>query len=360
MSSLFSDISLLIIAGGQSSRMKQDKRLVEVDGVSLLERILIKASRQKFAKIFLCVEDFLPKIEEIAIKYDVEMVFDKFKNAGPMSGLAEGLSNITTDWAFAISCDMPFFEFDVVAPLMDNLKNVKVAMFSHQPLAAFYHKSMSKNFIEALKNNNRKLQFVISQVPNYIIDVKSKEKFFNVNTKSDLKLARGRAANINRKIPIVSIIAPQSSTGKTTFIEKMIPKLNELGIRIGIVKSDSHGFNLDIEGKDSWRFNQAGANSVAVISPNGWFINQKCQERAEILEIVNKMDDVDLILTESRSHDTIPAISIYRGLNEPLINENVAAIFTDRNLEINDIAQFDLNNIDQAIDICIFLSGRSV
>ena len=255
---------------------------------------------------------------------------------------------------------MPFFEFDVVAPLMNELKNVKVAMFSHQPLAAFYHKSMSKNFTNALNTNNRKLQFVISQVPHYIADLKSQEVFFNVNTKSDLKLARGRAENINRKVPIISIIAPQSGTGKTTFIEKIISKLSELGIRVGVVKSDSHGFNLDVEGKDSWRFNQAGANSVAVVSPNGWFINQKSQKRAEILEIIEKMDYVDLVLTESRSHGTIPAISIYRGLSEPLINETVVAIFTDRNLEINDIAQFDLNDIDQATNICSFLSGRSV
>ena len=355
----FSEISLLIIAGGQSSRMRQDKRFIEIGGVSLLESLLIKASKQNFAKMFLCVEDFVPKVETLAMKYDIEMLFDKFPKAGPMDGLIEGLENISTNWAFAVSCDMPFFEFTAVEPLLNQLYNAKVVMFDHQPLAAFYHHSMSEVFKRAINDGNRKLQLAINQVPHKILQEKSKTEFFNVNTPADLRLARGRATNINRKLPIISIIAPSSGTGKTTFIEKLIPKLNESNIRIGVVKSDSHGFNLDIEGKDSYKFQQAGAKSVAVISPNGWFINQQTDERADSSKLAAKFDDVDLILTESRSRDTIPAISLYRNLGEPLINDNVVAIFTNKKIEAaEDVLQCNLDDIDRALEICIFLMGR--
>lgn len=326
----FSEITLLIIAGGKSLRMKQDKRFIEIGGITMLESILMKAANENFKKIFLCVEDFLLGIEQLAQKYKVDMVFDKFQNTGAMGGLTEGLSNISTDWALAVSCDMPFFEFEIVKPLSDSLTDSKVVMFNHQPLAAFYHHSMSEVFKRVLNDGNRKLQFAISQVPHKILQTDSEMVFFNVNTPADLRLARGRAANINRKVPVISIIAPSSGTGKTTFIERLIPKLSERGIRVGVVKSDSHGFNLDIEGKDSRRFQNAGAQSVAVISKNSYFIVQKTNEREDFQKIAEKFENVDLILTESRTHGTQPAISLYLDLGEPLIHDDVVALFSDK------------------------------
>ena len=353
----FAGISLLIIAGGNSSRMKQDKRLIEINGISLLENILIKASRQNFDAVFLCVEKNSDFIELLAKKYKTVILIDEMQNAGPISGLAKGLSNIPTKWALAVSCDMPFFEFEMISPLMSNMLNAKVVMFNHQPLAAFYHHSMNKFFNIALNYGNKKLQLVINQVPNKILKTDSEIKFFNVNTPSDLRLARGRAANLLRKVPVISIIAPASGTGKTTFIEKLIPRLNQLGINVGIIKSDSHGFNLDVEGKDSYKFTQAGAKSVAVVSPNGYFLMHKTDERENFLTIADKMK-VDLILTESKTHGTQPAISLYRGLGEPLINDDVSALFSYKKIKnVNDIQQFDLNDIESAIKLILFLTG---
>ena len=137
----------------------------------------------------------------------------------------------------------------------------------------------------------------------------------------------------------------------------MIPKLNEFGIRVGVVKSDSHGFNLDVEGKDSWRFSQAGARSVAVVSPKGWLMIQETEGREDLSQIADKMEDLDLILTESRTQGTTPAISLYRGIAEPLINTSIVAVFTDRLIAVEDILQFDLNDIEQALKICLFLMG---
>ena len=353
----FSNISLLIIAGGKSSRMKQDKRLIEINGTQLLEHLLIKASKENFSEIILCVEEILPFIKNLSNKYNATIVVDKVKNSGAISGLTEGLKSIKTDWALALSCDMPFFEFQVVTPLLSHLDDSKVVMFEHQPLAAFYHNSMAESFSEALNEGILKLRNIIEKVPHKILKLNSGDSFFNVNTPTDLRLARGRAANINRKVPIISVIAPSSGTGKTIFIEKLISKLNELGINVGVLKSDAHGFNLDIEGKDSWRFSQAGAKSVAVISPKSWLMIQETERRADFSQIADKMENIDLILTESRSHATLPAISLYRGLDVPLINESVVAIFTNEKIDIDNILQCDLNDVDQALKVCLFLMG---
>ena len=356
----FSNVSLLIIAGGQSSRMQQDKRLISIGRIGLLESILIKAVNQNFVQIFLCVEESLPFIEQLALKYNAVIVTDKTKKAGPISGLAEGLRRITTEWALAVSCDMPFFKFEKVETLIKYLNDdLKVVLPSingrQQPLAAFYHKSMAENFCQSIINNQRKLKIVIEKVPYKIVEL-STDVFFNVNTPADLRLARGRIVNANRKTPIISIIAPSSGTGKTTFIERLIPRLSDLNIKVGVVKSDAHGFNLDVEGKDSFRFQRAGAQSVAVVSPNGWFMIQKTDSRIEFEQITNKMDNIDLILTESRTHGTCPAISLYRGIGEPLINEDVVTLFTSKTIEsVNNVIQYNLDDIDAAVDVCVFL-----
>jgi len=68
-------------------------------------------------------------------------------------------------------------------------------------------------------------------------------------------------------VPIVSIVG-KSDSGKTTLIEKLLPALTGRGYRVATVKHDVHGFEVDQEGKDSWRHKQAGAHTVVISSPN--------------------------------------------------------------------------------------------
>ena len=63
----------------------------------------------------------------------------------------------------------------------------------------------------------------------------------------------------------VQLAAP-SGTGKTTFLERLIPKLKARGLKIAIVKHDGHRFEIDHEGKDSDRFTKAGADVTGLIS----------------------------------------------------------------------------------------------
>ena len=64
-------------------------------------------------------------------------------------------------------------------------------------------------------------------------------------------------------LPVVSIVG-KSKSGKTTLIEKVIPELKNRGYKIGIVKHAAHGFEIDKKGKDSWRHQHAGADTVIV------------------------------------------------------------------------------------------------
>jgi len=66
-------------------------------------------------------------------------------------------------------------------------------------------------------------------------------------------------------IPVVSIVG-KSGSGKTTLIEKVIPELTRKGWRVATIKHSNRGFDIDREGKDSWRHRKAGARMTVMSS----------------------------------------------------------------------------------------------
>ena len=68
-----------------------------------------------------------------------------------------------------------------------------------------------------------------------------------------------------KEIPLIAFSA-YSGAGKTTLIEKLIVELKAQGLRLAVVKHDGHDFEIDHEGKDSWRFAQAGADMTVICS----------------------------------------------------------------------------------------------
>lgn len=356
-----SEISLLVIAGGQSSRMGEDKRWLELDGVNMLEWLLRKAQRQPFKKRYLCVEKVTGQLQELARRYELDLLVDETAGAGPIEGLRQGLQVMPTAYALAVSCDMPLFTFSSAAPLLmaanGELAIVAEAAGRRQPLASLYHRELSAALASALGRGRRKIGAVLAEVPHRIVNLTPAEAFFNVNTPADLRLVRGRFANSRRPLPLVTVSAPVSNTGKTTFIERLIPKLRAAGINPGVVKGDCHGFAVDTVGKDSWRFQQAGAASVAVVSPDGYFIQRQTAQRASLLDVANQLEGVDLVLIESRNHGTIPKLSLWRGLGEPVIDEDTAALFSSRPEPDWAVHQYGIDAIAEAVALIRFLCG---
>jgi len=72
---------------------------------------------------------------------------------------------------------------------------------------------------------------------------------------------------VNRLSPLVISVVGNSGAGKTTLIERLLRELSGRKYRVAAVKHCPHGFDLDVGGKDSWRFRQAGANAVFLTSP---------------------------------------------------------------------------------------------
>ncbi len=150
-------------------------------------------------------------------------------------------------------------------------------------------------------------------------------------------------------VPIFGFSA-YSGTGKTTLIEKLVRKLSAEGCRVAVVKHDAHGFEIDREGKDSWRFTQAGA-SVSVISAE-----QKTavieQGDLSFHETLARVHDADLILVEGYKNENIPRIGLSRaatGKDFPDSIETYAAVVTDREIPDCPVPRFGFEDIEGII-----------
>lgn len=148
-------------------------------------------------------------------------------------------------------------------------------------------------------------------------------------------------------IPIVSIVG-KSDSGKTTLIEKLVPELTRQGYRIATVKHDVHGFEVDREGKDSWRHKNAGAHTVVISSPYKVAVIRDVEKDLNLDEIREKLiRDVDLIVSEGYKNDVQPKIEVFRKeKHQELLcrkEDNLIAIVSDRIFDVG-VPCFDLED----------------
>lgn len=157
-------------------------------------------------------------------------------------------------------------------------------------------------------------------------------------------------------IPIISIVG-KSDSGKTTLIEKLLPELIRRGYRIATVKHDVHGFEVDREGKDSWRHKQAGAHTVVISSPQKIALIRDVEKDLTLEEIRERMiQDVDLIVSEGYKKDVQPKVEIFRKeIHKELLctrEDNLIAIVSNQlfNMEVPCFGLEDIKGLADFIE----------
>lgn len=113
--------------------------------------------------------------------------------------------------------------------------------------------------------------------------------------------------------PIICIVGKKKS-GKTTFIEKLLPELKALGISVGTIKHDAHSFEMDVEGKDTWRHRQAGSETVCVSSPTQVAVIKQVDKELTLEELAEQFfSDRQLIITEGFFRSNHHKIEVHRS-----------------------------------------------
>jgi molybdopterin-guanine dinucleotide biosynthesis protein B len=120
--------------------------------------------------------------------------------------------------------------------------------------------------------------------------------------------------------PILSVVG-YSDSGKTTYLERLIPELVKRNVRIIAVKHDVHGFEVDKPGKDSYRLKQAGAAAAIISSPKKIAVIADTDHDLNLSEIRDHFGrGADLILSEGYKNDIHSKIEVFRkGVHEYLL-----------------------------------------
>jgi molybdopterin-guanine dinucleotide biosynthesis protein MobB len=156
-----------------------------------------------------------------------------------------------------------------------------------------------------------------------------------------------------RAIPIISIVG-RSGVGKTTLVEKLIGELKRRGRRVATIKHDTHTFEIDQPGKDSWRHAQAGSDVVVIAAPERLAMIRRLDQELSLDQIASLIADVDIILTEGYKRGNAPKIEVSRrqrgsGLVSP--PEELVAIASDQSYPELAVPRFELDDIVGLTDL---------
>ena len=348
---MISELGIIVLAGGLSTRMGTDKTRLPWGSTTLLGEMLRKAVLTECGEILVSINRELEESEAHIIEEarsfgrDIQLVPDAIAMKGPLSGLQSALSIGTREAYIVVSADMPWFSFHWLPSWEVHIDSFLqgellamvpyVGLQEYEPLAAIYKRSVLDTIQEALEGEDVSMHGILEKIPYMEMDmIEEAELYSNVNTRLSYKLAKEKAVNRERSVPIVTISASQSKSGKTTVATALIHQLSQRGIVVGMVKSDGHGFSMDQEGTDTWKASQAGAKAVAIAGPNGYAMivhGESMQRQQQLIRLANEMP-VDLVLLESRSHGVEPIIEVVRANHNdtrlPQL-EDIVAVVTD-------------------------------
>jgi molybdopterin-guanine dinucleotide biosynthesis protein B len=158
--------------------------------------------------------------------------------------------------------------------------------------------------------------------------------------------------NEARKVPVVSLVG-LSGVGKTTALEHIIRELKRRGHKVGTVKHDAHGFDVDQPGKDTWRHAQAGSDAVAISGPHKMALIRQLGAEMSLNDIVGLMGDVDLVLTEGYKRGDKPKIEVSRlarGTELLCQADELIGVMADYPVDMP-VPQFALDDASGVVDL---------
>ncbi|MDP2768092.1 MAG: molybdopterin-guanine dinucleotide biosynthesis protein B [Candidatus Methanoperedens sp.] len=142
-------------------------------------------------------------------------------------------------------------------------------------------------------------------------------------------------------IPVICIVG-KSKNSKTRFMEALIKELKARGFRVGALKYHKHGdFEMDIEGKDTWRYAKAGADTVAISSSVKFAVIKKVNGEIGIDEICERyFADNDIVLADGFTLSDKPRIIVADSSEDIEIFKRECEVLAvvDERFGINDAA----------------------
>ena len=181
------EVEGVILAGGKSSRMGENKSLVLLDKKPLIEHVFNRMKKQVY-KLSINSNEFLSIFPQ-SLQF-ADALPGQF---GPLSGIFSGLVKAKSDWVQFCPNDTPFFPTNLVERLSKHIDktNPKIilplANNKLEPVFLLCPKYLASNCEEFLSSGERKLEAWIRSNNFQTVDFEEKDPFFNINSVADLE-----------------------------------------------------------------------------------------------------------------------------------------------------------------------------
>jgi molybdenum cofactor guanylyltransferase len=191
-------VSAIVLAGGKSSRMGQDKALLIIQGVPLLRRVY-DVARQCAAEVYV-VTPWQSRYQSVlpdTCQFISEIVSTSDGTPhGPLPGFAQGLALIQTEWVLLLACDLPYLQVSILQAWVSTLAAVDqrtiAALPRHQkgwnPLCGFYRQGCLSSLNQFIAEGGRSFQHWLANQPVQELLLTAPQMLFNCNTPADLAI----------------------------------------------------------------------------------------------------------------------------------------------------------------------------
>jgi len=142
-----------------------------------------------------------------------------------------------------------------------------------------------------------------------------------------------------------------SGSGKTTLVEKVAKNLIKTK-KVAIIKNDPKDKAIfDVEGKDSYKFSQTGAEVVVTSPTRTTYFSKRDRELDEIIDMFGSFD---ILLVEGLKTLPLPRIAIFRNKIDESYLDCSEAIAIDETINIKEYnipKEIDILNLNSTSDI---------
>ena len=183
--------SCIILSGGMSRRMGEDKGSMIIQGkpmiLHILERlngkindaVIVLNNQERINSYNELLNAYVPvKIEE-NFTYSLEFIEDEVKDKGPVAGIMTGLKNIKTDYALVLPCDSPFISEDNIKTMFDLLESSE-----NTDAVIPYHTKANKDRLK----NKREFNFKSSSEMSRDMKIENSEPLHSIYKKDNLDI----------------------------------------------------------------------------------------------------------------------------------------------------------------------------
>ena len=179
------DITGIILAGGKSTRMGEDKSNKLYKGIPFLQHI-IEAMKKVTNKIIIITNN------ACHTKFGYPCFSDIVPDQGPIGGIYTALYHASTEKNMILSCDVPFITYDILNNLIKQYDpTYDIIAYQNTPLVALYHRSTLNTFLKSIETKHLRLRDVLTtlRVKNIYIKKNMAPYIVNINTPQQYKEA---------------------------------------------------------------------------------------------------------------------------------------------------------------------------